>query len=257
MNELRILITNDDGIMSPGISILVKYLKRVTREIIVVAPDIERSATGHAITIRTPLWIKEVSVNNEFLGYAVNGTPADCVKLAIHALSKGKIDLVISGINRGANLGTDILYSGTVSGALEGALMEKPSIAVSSTDSDNPNFESAAEFVINFLRIFDVKNLPRFTALNINVPAMPYNEIKGWRITKQSKRRYSDYFEARKDPFGNTYYWMLGEIIEDDPSEDSDYMAVKSGYVSITPISVFLTDQKLFEYLKEVERTWH
>ncbi|MDI3472976.1 MAG: 5/3-nucleotidase [Thermotogaceae bacterium] len=256
MDELRILVTNDDGIMSPGIATLVNYLKKITNEITVVAPDIERSATGHAITIRTPLWVKEVSVNKDFLGYAVNGTPADCVKLALQALKRGSIDLVISGINNGANLGTDILYSGTVSGALEGALMGKPSIAISCVNSNNPNFESAAEFLINFLKVFDIKKLPEFTALNINVPSRPYSELKGWKITRQSKRRYNDYFEARKDPFGNTYYWMLGEVIEDDPSDDSDYMAVKNGYVSITPISVFLTDQKLFEELKEVEKTW-
>lgn len=254
---MRILVTNDDGIMSPGISVLSKYLKEITDEIIVVAPDVERSATGHAITIRTPLWVKEVSVNDEFLGYAVNGTPADCVKLALQALKKEEeIDLVISGINKGPNLGTDILYSGTVSGALEGALMGKPSIAISSANSENPNFESAARFVVEFLKVFDVKELPEFTALNVNVPARSYEEIKGWKVTKQSRRRYNDYFEARKDPFGNTYYWMLGEIIEDDPDENSDYMVVKNGYVSITPISVFLTNYDLYEKLKEEEKNW-
>jgi len=253
---MRILVTNDDGIMSPGISILSKHLKEVADEVIIVAPDVERSATGHAITIRTPLWVKEVSVNNEFFGYAVNGTPADCVKLAIQDIKKGKIDLVISGINKGPNLGTDILYSGTVSGALEGALMGKPSIAISSANKENPDFESAARFIVEFLKVFNMRKLPEFTALNINVPAKPYEKIKGWKITKQSKRRYNDYFEARKDPFGNTYYWMLGEIIEDDPDENSDYMVVKNGYISITPISVFLTDYELFRILKEVERNW-
>ncbi|AEX85138.1 stationary phase survival protein SurE [Marinitoga sp. 1135] len=247
---MNILVTNDDGIMAPGIYILKKHLEK-KHNVYVVAPDVERSATGHAITIRNPLWAKKIYSNDEFLGYAVNGTPADCVKLGLDAIFKDvKIDMVISGINKGPNLGTDLLYSGTVSGALEGAMNEIPSIAISTSDYQNPNYETAAKFILDFLDKCSL-DIPEFTALNINVPSVEYSELKGFKITRQSRRRYKDYFEARKDPFGNTYYWMLGEIIEDDNEPDSDYYVLKENYVSITPIKSFLTDFEFLNSLKE------
>ncbi|RKX54588.1 MAG: 5'/3'-nucleotidase SurE [Thermotoga sp.] len=249
---MRILVTNDDGIDAPGIITLVKYLSR-SHDVQVVAPDSQKSAIGHAITIRTPIWAKETEVIDGVKGYAVNGTPADCVKLGLEVLMDGNVDLVVSGINEGPNLGTDILYSGTVSGALEGALMGKPSIAISCSNQSDPHYESAAKFLVDFLEVFNVAEIPRFSALNVNVPSVPYDKIRGWRITRQSSRRYRDKFEARKDPFGNTYYWMFGEIIEDDESDDADYVAINNGYVSITPISVFLTDWDFMEKLKEVK----
>ncbi|WP_129408124.1 5'/3'-nucleotidase SurE [Marinitoga lauensis] len=248
---MNILVTNDDGIMAPGIFILKKELEK-KHNVYVVAPDIERSATGHAITIRNPLWAKKIFLNNEFLGYAVNGTPADCVKLGLEAIYKDiNFDMVISGINKGPNLGTDLLYSGTVSGALEGSLNGYPAIAVSSANYQNPNYETAAKFILNFLENNEIIDMPEFSALNINVPNVDYSELKGSKITRQSKRRYRDYFEPRKDPYGNTYYWMLGEIIEDDNEEDSDYFVLKENYVSITPIKSFLTD---FEYMKKLKK---
>ncbi|ACR79458.1 MULTISPECIES: 5'/3'-nucleotidase SurE [Kosmotoga] len=247
---MNILVTNDDGIMAPGINILAQKLAE-KHSVLVVAPDVERSATGHAITIRTPLWAKEVKVGEKTVGYAINGTPADCVKLGILAIADFEIELVVSGINKGPNLGTDILYSGTVSGALEGAVMEKPSIAISAADWNNPKYETAAEFLLEFLDTYDVTKMPEFTALNINVPSVDRAELKGWKVTRQSRRRYRDYFEKRKDPYGNNYYWMFGEIIEDDPGEDSDYAAVRRNYVSITPIYAFMTNQNYMPKLKE------
>lgn len=246
---MNILITNDDGIMSPGINILTEKLSE-KHKVLVVAPDVERSATGHAITIRTPLWAKEVNVGTKFIGYAINGTPADCVKLGLLAISNEEIDLVISGINKGPNLGTDILYSGTVSGALEGAITGKPSIAISCADWHEPIYETAAEFLVDFLEKYDISELPEFTALNINVPSVPPEEIKGWKVTRQSRRRYRDYFEKRKDPYGNNYYWMFGEIIEDDPGENSDYAAVRANYISITPIYAFMTNMNYARNLR-------
>ncbi|WGS64631.1 5'/3'-nucleotidase SurE [Marinitoga aeolica] len=248
---MNILVTNDDGIMAPGIFILKKELEK-KHNVYIVAPDIERSATGHAITIRNPLWAKKIFLNNEFLGYAVNGTPADCVKLGLEAIYNNiEFDIIISGINKGPNLGTDLLYSGTVSGALEGSLNGYPAIAISSANYQNPNYETAAKFISDFLENPDFIAMPDFSALNINVPNVEYSEIKGFKITRQSKRRYKDYFEPRKDPYGNTYYWMLGEIIEDDNEEDSDYFVLKENYVSITPIKSFLTD---FEYMKKLKK---
>ncbi|MCL4407599.1 MAG: 5'/3'-nucleotidase SurE [Thermotogae bacterium] len=248
---MRILITNDDGIMSEGIIILARKLSEVG-EVHVVAPDIERSATGHAITIRNPLWAKEVKFGNEFFGYAVNGTPADCVKLGIQAiLGDKKVDLVLSGVNKGANLGTDVMYSGTVSGALEGAMMEVPSIAISSCSTSNPNFMSATKALVELIKHIDFSNFPKFSAINLNVPAVDYDDLKGFKLTHQSKRRFRDFFEARQDPFGNTYYWMLGEIVEDDRDPQADYHAVEQGYVSVTPITMFHNDPEFMKILKK------
>ncbi|SDC43798.1 5'/3'-nucleotidase SurE [Geotoga petraea] len=248
---MKILISNDDGIMAPGISVLKNYLEK-DHEVYIVAPDVERSATGHAITIRNPLWAKKVEINQEFFGYAVNGTPADCIKLGALAIYKDiDFDLVISGINRGANMGTDILYSGTVSAALEGAITGYPSIAVSSAEFNDPMFETAGQVIIDLLNKIDVKKIPEFTTLNVNVPNIPIDEIKGFKVTRQSTRRYEDYFDERTDPYGNSYYWMLGKIVEDDDTENSDYHYVNKNYVSITPLSVFLTNK---EYLDKLIR---
>jgi len=252
---LNILVTNDDGIMSPGIILLAEALSE-DHEVLVVAPDVERSATGHAITIRTPLWAKEVKVGNKNIGYAINGTPADCVKLGLLAISDRKIDLVISGVNKGQNMGIDVLYSGTVSGALEGAVTDTSSIAISSSDWSNPEYETAVRFMVDFLRIYDVSEMPDFTALNINVPSIKYEELKGWKVTRQSRRRYKDYFEKRKDPYGNNYYWIFGEVVEDECSTDCDFNAVKSNFVSITPLHAIMTDKKYFEELKEISERW-
>ena len=252
---MNILITNDDGIMSPGIIELADRLSE-RHNVLVVAPDVERSATGHAITIRTPLWAKEVKVGNRMIGYAINGTPADCVKLGLLAISEIKRDLVISGINKGQNMGIDVLYSGTVSGAVEGAVMDTPSIAVSSSDWSNPIYSTAADFMLEFLETFDVKKMPPFTALNINVPSVEREDLKGWRITRQSRRRYKDYFEKRKDPYGNNYYWIFGEVVEDECSLDSDFCAVKENYVSVTPLHAIMTDKDYFEELKELSKGW-
>ncbi|AEH51129.1 5'/3'-nucleotidase SurE [Pseudothermotoga thermarum] len=247
---MKVLITNDDGVTSIGLITLAKVFSK-EHEVLVVAPESEQSATGHAITVRMPIWVKRVKVLDSFPVYAATGTPADCVKIGVEVLAKGKVDLVLSGINIGHNLGTDVVYSGTVSGALEGALLGIPSIALSAPISENFDFEAAARFILNFVRNFDFNLLEKFCALNVNFPE---GEIKGWKATKQSKRRYADKFEERKDPSGNTYYWMYGDIIEDDTDPDADYIVVKSGYVSITPISVFMMHKDVFERLKEVEK---
>ena len=246
---MRILVTNDDGITAPGLRELVNTLSE-KHEVLVVAPSQEASATGHAITIRLPIWVKEMKIDDRFLGYSVMGTPADCVKLGLDVFSKGKVDLILSGINRGPNLGTDIIYSGTVSGALEGALQGVPSMAISMCNFDDPKYETGAKVAEKLVDEFPWELLPEFCAINVNVPNLPYEKIKGFRVTRQSRRRYRDYFEARRDPYGNTYYWMLGDVIEDDTSPDSDYLAVKEGYVSITPITIFLTAEDVYKELK-------
>lgn len=246
---MRILITNDDGVTSKGLLTLAKVLSK-HHNVLVVAPESEQSATGHAITVRMPIWVKKIEVLEDFPVYATTGTPADCVKIGVEVLAKKRVDLVISGINYGHNLGTDVIYSGTVSGALEGALLGIPALAASAPIEKNYDYNQAALFIETFIQNFDFRILGQFTALNINFPS---GIIKGWKATKQSTRRYADRFEARIDPSGNTYYWMYGDIVEDDPSADSDYNAIKQGYVSITPITIFMNNDKVLMSLKEVE----
>jgi len=245
---MRILLTNDDGINSKGIILLAEYLSK-EHEVFVVAPDKERSATGHSITIHVPLWMKKVFISEDVVAYSTTGTPADCVKLGYNVIMEKRVDLVVSGINRGPNMDMDILYSGTVSGAMEGAMMNIPSIAISSASYESPDFEGAARFLISFLKEFDLSLLDPFTMLNINVPV---GEIKGWKLTRQSRRRRNDYFEERISPFGEKYYWMMGEVIEDDDREDVDYRVVQQGYVSVTPIHPFLTNEGCLRKLREV-----
>mgnify|MGYP000859076060 CR=1 FL=1 len=256
LNGLNILLVNDDGVTAPGILCAARFLSR-GHNVVISAPESEQSSVGHGITLRLPLWTRKLDISEPFEMYAVSGTPADCVKIGLDVIykEKGMIpDLIISGINRGENLGTDVIYSGTVSGALEGAIAGVPSIAISVADFKSPIYETAALFLLDFLNEFDVKSIPEFTALNINVPSLPYNEINGWKVTRQSKRRYEDYFEKRVDPTGREYYWMLGDVIEDDPDPLADYKALSERYISVTPISIFMTNEEFLSQLPPVYR---
>jgi 5'-nucleotidase len=246
---MEILITNDDGIYAEGIAALAAALKKLGN-VTVVAPDTQRSAVGHAITIVDPLRVREARRNGKFFGYATSGTPADCVKLAIKTLMKKRPDLVVSGINLGANTGYNILYSGTVSGATEGALLGIPSLAVSLATFIKPDFSSAAAFSAKIAAAMKKRRLPAGTLLNVNVPAIPASKIKGARVTNQSHTSFNDWFDMRKDPRGQTYYWMAGDFKPKDPDASSDLNAVKAGYISITPIQFDLTDYKFITELE-------
>ncbi len=250
---MKILITNDDGIHAEGIACLNDCLREAGHEVVVSAPYTEQSATGHAITLRKPIWAKKIYKKDVFYGYGVTGTPADSVKIGILELAGKDVDLVVSGINRGANLGTDIPYSGTVSGALEGAIMGYPSIAISSINPKEPHFCTAGLFLVDFLKEFDVKTIKRFGALNINVPSVQYDLIQGFHYTKQSSRRFDDYFEKRQDPYGNDYFWLMGDIKEEELPEDSDWIAIQKNYVSVTPLTVFMYDPEWYQELKKME----
>ncbi len=257
MNGLHILITNDDGIHAEGIKQLVRALERSDRNyrITVVAPDRERSAVGHAITMHKPLRAEEVQVNDDskLKGWAVNGTPSDCVKLAVEAILDHKPDLVISGINRGSNLGTDVLYSGTVSAAVEGMIQGISSLAVSLTGKgEETDFIYAARFICSLVPLLEQSGLDNSTLLNINVP-VDTASIKGFRVTSLGSRRYCNTFEQRTDPRGMHYYWMAGEVVDDDPeSGDSDTRAIRDQYVSLTPIHFQLTDRQAMPVLQAV-----
>ena len=252
MTEKTILVTNDDGIYTDGIYWLWEAVKDFGN-VLVVAPDTEKSAVGHAITITNPLRTKHVNRRGGFSGYAVNGTPADCVKIAVQSILKSPPDLVVSGINYGANVGTNVIYSGTVSAATEGTFLGIPSVAVS-IDSHHPeDFKPAMDITQNTLNKVLKFGLPEGTLLNVNVPDIPGAMIKGTRITTQGNAYFKDRFEKREDPRGNIYYWMTGESIDPDSSGNTDNRALKDGYISVTPIHYKLTNESFMSDLESWE----
>jgi 5'-nucleotidase len=217
----------------------------------IVAPDSQQSAVGHAITVHRPLRVREVKKDDEFFGYAVDGTPADCVKLAIRNLMKTKPDLVISGINHGSNTAISVIYSGTVSAATEGTILGIPSFAMSLTTFEaSADFSYAAKFARQLALKVVENGLPNGTLLNVNVPPVTENEIRGVVITRQGKSIWNDEFEARRDPGNKQYFWLKGELVELDDEEDIDQRAILNNKVSITPIQFDLTNYTMLEKLK-------
>lgn len=248
---MRVLITNDDGIRAAGLFALVEA-RPADADVWVMAPDRERSATGQAITIHKPLRVDKVRMWPDVEAFQVNGTPSDCVKVATELMDK-RPDIVLSGINRGSNLGTDVMYSGTVSGALEAAIYDIPAIAVSLDDPDAyepEQYATAAKVAWSLARRLVAGGLPLGTLLNVNVPAG--TDVRGWRATRLGIRRYRNVLHRRLDPRGREYYWMAGEIEDvDGDDENVDTVAVRMGYVSVTPISFDLTHYKALELVKQ------
>ena len=243
MPQPLILLSNDDGIFAPGLYALYEEVSKLG-EVKVVAPDSEQSAVGHAITLRNPLRAFTWMRYGEPFGTAVIGTPADCIKLALADFVERKPDLLISGINQGTNTGVDILYSGTVSAATEGAVNRIPSIAISLASFTYEDFEPAARFASELAKKVLDTGLPAGTFLNVNVPALPENEIKGVKWTRQGLSRYVERFDKRIDPKGRPYYWMDGDKVTDDVNGCTDDKAVAEDYISVTPINYDLTDKK-------------
>lgn len=239
----RILITNDDGIHAPGIFALARSLESIG-DIVIAAPDSEKSAVGHAITISDPIRIQEIEIGNRFKGYSVSGTPADCVKIAVQSIMKTVPDIVVSGINLGANVGYNIIYSGTVSAATEGTFLGIPSIAISLDTIFKADFNPAMKFARGITELTLKNGLPEGTLLNVNVPALPEKEIKGIKLTKQGHVGFRDWFDRREDPRGRIYYWMSGQIENRDIESDFDSIALKDSFVSVTPIRYELTDKE-------------
>jgi 5'-nucleotidase len=246
---LNILITNDDGIHAPGIHALKKSLENVGN-VLVVAPDTERSAVGHAITLSDPLRVSEIYRENSLFGYAVNGTPADCVKLGIRCISEKKIDVVVSGINQGPNTATNIIYSGTVSAAAEAVIMGVPGLAISLTSFDTEEFEYAGALAQQLTQKIFEHGLPEGTLLNVNVPPLKTDDIDGIVITRQGKGRYEEFFDKRIDPNNRTYYWLTGKRMNIDYDDDVDDVVIRNRKVSITPIRYELTDINMLQELK-------
>jgi len=239
----RIIVTNDDGVHSDGIRALADALAPLG-EVTIVAPVQEASAIGHALTLRRPLRLDTVRPGV----FAVDGTPTDCVNLAISHVLHGKPDLVVSGINKGWNLGDDVTYSGTVSGALEGALLGIPSLAVSTQNRGNAfEFGAAAKAAATIAEAVLERGMPRFTLLNINVPFGPN---KGFRATVQAKRNHLTVVSERIDPRNQTYYWIEEGENEWEPHDRSDYQAVRDGYISITPLHPDMTAHDVLQYVE-------
>lgn len=244
-----ILLTNDDGIYAPGLSALSQEVDKIG-EVKIVAPSVECSGVGHGITILDPLRINKIYNNSFFYGYAVSGTPADCVKTAVFSLLEKKPDVVISGINLGPNTGINLFYSGTVSGAAEGAILDIPSFAISLATFSQPDFSYAAKFARKFVEKLTKNKVPKGIFFNVNIPSVPEEEIKGIKITSQGKAVYREKYDKRRDPFGKKYYWLTGHKIEQKISMDIDEGAVQAGYISITPLHTDMTNYEFFTQLK-------
>jgi 5'-nucleotidase len=245
----RFLLTNDDGIYARGLLALYQELSR-DAECLIVAPEVEQSAVGHAITIARPLMVRKARKNGSFLGYAVAGTPADCVKIGLGELVGGPVDLVVSGINRGANVGINVLYSGTVSAATEAAIQGVPSLAISLDTHEEADYSAAARFARKMAAFLLENPLPN-VALNVNVPAVPEEEIRGVVVAKQGRARLMESFDKRVDPRDNTYYWLAGETeLPLQEQEDTDASALKQGMITVTPIYYDLTRYDLLDGLR-------
>ncbi|MEO1021071.1 MAG: 5'/3'-nucleotidase SurE [Bacteroidota bacterium] len=240
----RILICNDDGIFSPGIKALAEVAAEFG-EVIVVAPDRQQSAVGHAITMSVPLRANAMKVADRFDGYAVTGTPADCVKLAHGQLVEPNPDIVLSGINHGSNAGINVLYSGTVSAATEGTILGYPSIAVSCTDhEEGADLRGCQEAARRVLRFVLKHGLKRGVTLNVNAPA---GDFKGIEWSRMADSRYVEEYENRVDPFNRAYYWLTGEFELLDDRDDSDIRVLDKGFATVTPIQYDLTDYRLLD----------
>ncbi|MBC7494627.1 MAG: 5'/3'-nucleotidase SurE [Flavobacterium sp.] len=237
-----ILVTNDDGISAPGMRSLINVMREIG-EVVVVAPDKPQSAMGHAITINNTLYLNKISKDgDEIAEYSCSGTPVDCVKMAVNEVLKRKPDLCVSGINHGSNSSINVIYSGTMSAAVEAGIEGIPAIGFSLCDYDwNADFETLNILVKKIVLQVLKNGLIEGTVLNVNFPKLKHDEIKGIKICRQAKAMWQEKFEKRTSPFGKEYYWLSGEFINQDKGEDTDEWALANGYVSIVPVQFDLT----------------
>jgi 5'-nucleotidase len=247
---MKILLTNDDGIYAVGLRAMFEALVEAGHEVHCVAPISEQSAVGHAITMATPLRARKVRENG-FAGHAVHGTPADCVKLALCCLLDDKPDLVVSGINAGANVGVDILYSGTVSAATEGAMMGYPALAVSMDEFQSTDLSEQAAWAARLVEKRPWEDIEGRVVLNLNFPAGSFDEVKGLRICPHTGVAYRDWYDARNDPRGNPYYWLVGEIPADQLDPGCDRALLTDKYITLTPLRFRFTDAGALRLLSE------
>ncbi|MGA1357649.1 MAG: 5'/3'-nucleotidase SurE [Prochlorothrix sp.] len=262
----RVLVSNDDGILATGIQTLANTLAGAGYEVTVVCPDRERSATGHGLTIHEPIRVEPMDglFDPSIRAWACSGNPSDCVKLGLAAILDEPPDFVVSGINHGANLGTDVLYSGTVSAAMEGTIEGISSVALSLVSRAHRDFQPAADFACTLLKQLKAQSIPNSVLLNVNIPPIAAAEFAGVKITRQGIRRYIDSFEKRVDPRGKTYFWLAGEVIEEVEEPDlycddratnavpTDVQAIKAGYITVTPLHYNLTCHALLNGMPDL-----
>lgn len=244
----RILVTNDDGIQSSGLNTLAKALARVG-EVWVVAPDRERTAVAHSVTLHKPLRVHQVGPR----AYCINGTPVDCVNLALLNIMPKRPHLLVSGINKGVNLGDDVLYSGTVSAAVEGTILGVPSLAVSQAGTGQFHFQTGAKYAVRVARMILQRGLPEETWLNLNIPNRPSQRIMGVRVTCLSRRRFDNPIIEKVDPHGRKYYWIAGSRVSWSRSKDADHEAIEEGVVSLTPIHLDNTHYGVLDHMRAWE----
>jgi len=245
---MEILLTNDDGIWALGLRTLYKSLLEAGHSVQVIAPLTGQSAVGHAVTLSNPIRIKHVK-NSNFEGIGVSGTPVDCVKIALRKILKNPPDLLISGINNGANVGVDILYSGTVAAATEAALAGVSALAVSIDNFDPRDLTDQAKFVCRLIEKIDWEKFKN-RVLNLNFPDLPLKKVKGIKVCPQTQTIYKDWYEERVDPRGKPYFWLCGYIPEENLSPQSDRAYLTKGYITLTPLHFDFTDKKLLEKLR-------
>lgn len=245
-----ILITNDDDITAPGIKNLVEAVKDLGR-VVVVAPDKPQSGMGHAITIGSPLRLNKMNLFGDIESYQTSGTPVDCVKLAVDKILERKPDICLSGINHGANHSINVIYSGTMSAAMEASIEGIPSIGFSLLDYRyEADFTGARRVVHKMVSALLKTKMEKHMLLNVNIPSVPADEIKGIKICKQAYAKYEEDFDERLDPHGKKYYWLTGEFVSFDKGKDSDVYALSHNYVSVVPVQFDLTNYKLKEKLE-------
>ncbi len=254
MTKPLILVTNDDGLFAPGIKALIEVVKGIGTPI-VVAPDSPQSGKGHAISLHDPLRLHRVDTFGEIEAYECSGTPVDCVKLAKHVILKGRIpDLCVSGINHGSNVAINILYSGTMSAAMEASLEGIDSIGFSLLDfSFEADFETGKPYVKSIIEYTLEHGLGKSQLLNVNIPKLGKDRIKGMKVCRQANARWKEEFVEHKDPLGRPYYWMTGEFVNDDNGEETDVWALENGYISIVPCGHDLTAYSAIKKIKELE----
>lgn len=249
-----ILVTNDDGITAPGIRTLIDVMNTIG-DVVVVAPDSPQSGMGHAITIDSTLFVQKVVIDDHKQEeYSCSGTPADCVKLGIKEVLKRKPDLCVSGINHGSNASINVIYSGTMSAAIEAGIEGIPAIGFSLLDySWNANFENSKPFIKTIVENTLKEGLPKGVVLNVNIPNLPATEIKGIKVCRQAKANWEEKFDKRQTPQGRDYYWLSGKFVNLDKGEDTDEWALKEGYVSVVPVQFDLTAHHYMQHLN----TWN
>ena len=249
---MRILATNDDGIMAPGLVAMREALERLG-EVTVVAPMFAQSGVGHAISVNEPVMAHRLDLGDGRMGFAIEGSPADCVKLALLELMPGRTDLVVSGINLGANAGINVLYSGTVAAALEGGFWGVPSMAVSLEAADEVDFRQAAEIALALVGQLVAGGLPERAVLNVNIPDLSAGPPRGVRVTPQSMKGWREQWDKRQDPRGRTYYWIYGDEDVEEDGVESDVSALADRFVTVTPIRYDLTDHGRLDGLRRLD----